>query len=223
MGWKLFSAAEASDVMFTAVKLGKTNFEQLSGSLFNVIPTAASLGVKFEDVAASLAALTAQGTPTSVATTQLRAAFVEASKSGSKLDQALRELTGKSFPDLIAEGKTSQEIFLELRRATPEQEFRDLFSSVEASNAILGITSDTAQNVISDFGTLEDTLGATAKAAETMGDTLAVAEEKAIAATEAMQIQAGEALAPAKTEWFNLKAAVSEYFAEDLKNQKSNT
>src|SRR5690606_11670089 len=59
-GDEVVNAQQASDVMFTAVKLGKTNFEQLSASLFNVIPTAASLGVKFEDVAASLAALTAQ-------------------------------------------------------------------------------------------------------------------------------------------------------------------
>ena len=79
-GKEVIDAGTASDVMFQAVKLGKTNFEQLSTSLFNVVPTAASLGVSFEDVAANLAALTAQGTPTSVATTQLRQAFIEASK-----------------------------------------------------------------------------------------------------------------------------------------------
>ena len=106
-GKEVIDVTTASDVMFTAVKLGKTNFEQLSNSLFNVVPTAASLGVKFEDVAANLAALTAQGTPTSVATTQLRQAFVEASKAGTALDLALKDLTGKSFAQLIADGKTS--------------------------------------------------------------------------------------------------------------------
>lgn len=37
-GDDVLSAAEASDLMFTAVKLGKTDFTQLSASLFNVIP-----------------------------------------------------------------------------------------------------------------------------------------------------------------------------------------
>ena len=36
------NAAQASDQLFTAVKLGKTNADELSASLFNVIPTAAS-------------------------------------------------------------------------------------------------------------------------------------------------------------------------------------
>lgn len=215
-GDEVIDAATASDVMFTAVRLGKTNFEQLSSSLFNVIPTAASLGVTFTDVAANLAALTAQGTPTSVATTQLRQAFVEASKSGSKLDLALRELTGKGFADLIASGKTSSEIFLDLRGSMPEQEFRDLFGSVEAANAVLGITSDTAQGIIEDFGTVEDTLGATAAAAETMADSMEHLEARTAATTEALKIQAGEALSPLKREWLELRVATNDYLSEDL-------
>ncbi|KKK98079.1 hypothetical protein LCGC14_2646370, partial [marine sediment metagenome] len=70
-------AAEASDIMFTAVKLGKTDLGQLSKSLFQVNPIAAALGVKFGDVAASLAVLTAQGVPTSVAAVQVKGALAE--------------------------------------------------------------------------------------------------------------------------------------------------
>ena len=210
-GADVIDAAAASDVMFTAVRLGKTDFEQLSKSLFNVIPTAASLGVSFEDVAANLAALTAQGTPTSVATTQLRAAFVEAAKSGSKLDNALKELTGKSFPELVATGQSSSEIFTTLRDSMPEQDFRDLFSSVEASNAVLGITNDTAAGVIDSFGELEDTIGATAAAAETMAGTMEHLEQKAAAATEAFKIQAGESLSPLKKRYLETKIAIINY------------
>ncbi|MCA9974240.1 MAG: phage tail tape measure protein [Anaerolineales bacterium] len=215
-GDSVIDAATASDVMFTAVKLGKTDFEQLSKSLFNVVPTAASLGVTFTDVAANLAALTAQGTPTSVATTQLRAAFVEASKAGTKLDLALRDLTGKGFADLIADGKTSSQIFTELRESMPEQDFRDLFSSVEASNAVLGITNDTAAGIIETFGDVEDTLGATAEAAETMAQSMEHLEAQSLAATEALKIQTGEALEPLKRSWLELKIATADYFSDDL-------
>jgi len=216
-GASVIDAATASDVMFTAVKLGKTDFEQLSSSLFNVVPTAASLGVTFTDVAANLAALTAQGTPTSVATTQLRAAFVEASKAGSGLDKALRDLTGKGFADLIADGQTSSEIFSDLRQSMPEEEFRNLFSSVEASNAVLGLTNDTAKGIIDTFGTVEDTLGATAEAAETMAQSMEHLEAKTAAATEALKIQTGEALSPLKRAWLETKLGVSDYLSEDLR------
>jgi TP901 family phage tail tape measure protein len=206
-GDEVIDAATASDVMFTAVKLGKTDFEQLSASLFNVVPTAASLGVTFTDVAANLAALTAQGTPTSVATTQLRAAFVEASKSGTVLDKAIRDLTGKSFAELIASGKTSSQIFSELRQSMPEQDFRNLFSSVEASNAVMGLTNDTAAGIIDTFGTVEDTIGATAAAAETMAGSLEHLEARSEAATEAFKIQVGEGLTPLKQMYLETKIA----------------
>lgn len=195
-GSEVIDATTASDTMFTAVKLGKTDFEQLSSSLFNVVPTAASLGVSFDDVAASLAALTAQGTPTSVATTQLRAAFVEASKTGTKLDQALREMVGGSFAELIASGMTSTEIFNALRESMPEQEFKDLFGSVEAMNAVLGLTNNTAESIIGSFTDVE---GATAAAAETMKDTAAFVDGEFTASWEAFQIVIGDGTLPVMT------------------------
>ena len=167
-GTEMMSSARASDAMFTAVRLGKTSFEELSGSLFNVVPTAASLGVQFEDVTAALARMTAQGTPTSVATTQLRSALVEASKGGSKLDLALRDLTGKSFADLIKGGGNVGGIFNDLRTSMPEQEFKDLFGSVEAMNAALSITGPNFDDFQSALGEAAGSLGATDAAAETM-------------------------------------------------------
>jgi TP901 family phage tail tape measure protein len=220
-GTEVISVQQASDVMFTAVKLGKTDFEQLSASLFNVIPTAASLGVGFDDVAASLAALTAQGTPTSVATTQLRQAFIEASQSGTKLDRAIRQLHGDTFANLMKSGKSSVQVFSELRDSMPEQEFRDLFGSVEASNAVLGITNQTGLNIIETFGTTADTMGATAKAAAEMADSMQHMEDKAAASAEALRIETGKTLEPAQQGWLKLRTAVTDYLASDiaLRNQ----
>ncbi|HUW85457.1 MAG TPA: phage tail tape measure protein, partial [Methanoregula sp.] len=103
-GQDSLSATEATDQMFTAVKLGKTNFEELSRSLFNVIPTASSLGVKFGDVSASIAAMTAQGVPTKIATTQMRQALIELSKDGGETSETFQRLSGKTFKEFIAGG-----------------------------------------------------------------------------------------------------------------------
>lgn len=179
-GADVLSAAEAADIMFTGVRLGKTNFEELSASLFQVVPTAVSLGVSFEEVTGSLAALTAQGVPTSVATTNLRQAFVEASKSGTKLDAAIRELSGKGFGDLIKEGQTSQQIFEDLRQSMPEQDFRDLFSSIEAMNAILPLTGEGFDSAAAAIEEARNAAGATDAAFKTISETASFQFNKAI-------------------------------------------
>lgn len=195
-GADVVSAANASDIMFTAVRLGKTDFNQLSSSLFNVIPTAASLGVSFGDVSASLATLTGQGTPTSVATTQLRAALVEASKGGTKLDKAIQELTGFTFPELIEQGTSMPGVFQALRASMPEQEFKDLFGSVEAVNAVLGITGPNFEKTASAMEQMNSSAGATDAAFETMNTGIARTIERLRANFVTTLIRIGDALSP---------------------------
>lgn len=85
-------AQAVSDSLFTAVKGGKTTFSELSDSLFNVAPAAAAAGVSFQEVNAAIATLTAGGTPTSVATTQIRAALVGLQKPSKDLDAIFQKL-----------------------------------------------------------------------------------------------------------------------------------
>jgi TP901 family phage tail tape measure protein len=85
-------AALVSDSLFTAVKGGKTTFGELSASLFNVGPSAAAAGVSFQEVNAAIATLTAAGTPTSVATTQIRAALVGLQRPSEELDKIFQDL-----------------------------------------------------------------------------------------------------------------------------------
>lgn len=167
-GAEAMEAGRASDVMFTAVKLGKTDFEQLSASLFNVIPTAASLGVQFEEVAAALAVMTAQGTPTSVATTQLRQLFVEASKEGTNLEKAIRDLTGKGLTELTAEGQNVSTVLDMVRQSLGDEAFRNMFGSVEALNAALAITGPNAEGMAGAFDEMVNSAGATDAAFEEM-------------------------------------------------------
>lgn len=91
-GLEAEDAQRVSDAMFTAVKGGKTNFEELSGALFNVAPAAAAANVSMEEVNAAIATLTAGGTPTSVATTQIRAALDGLQKPSEDLDKIFQQL-----------------------------------------------------------------------------------------------------------------------------------
>ena len=98
-------AEQAADIMFATVKAGKTDFEQLSASLFNVAPLAAAANVKFEDVSAALATLTAQGTPTSVATTQIRSAIQAIINPSKEMKAVLADMT----EEMVKSGKLTGE------------------------------------------------------------------------------------------------------------------
>jgi len=66
-------AADVSDVLFMTVRRGKTTFAELAPSIGLVVSTAASAGVGFEELSASLAVLTRNGVRTENAVTAVNA------------------------------------------------------------------------------------------------------------------------------------------------------
>lgn len=195
-GDDVVSAAQASDLMFTAVRLGKTNFEELSASLSNVTPIASGLGVKFEDVSAGLAALTAKGTPTAQATTQLRSLFVDLSKAGGKTAKVFEGMAGKTFQEFIAGGGSTSDALDIMRQAAEKSgvQIQDLFGSVEAGSAALSLAADStfAENI----DAMGESAGATQAAFDQMMTGLGPVFDKVKAGIAVFLIDVGEKLAP---------------------------
>lgn len=198
-GTENLSAAQASDQMFTAVKLGKTTFGELASSLFNVIPTAVNAGVSFGDITAAIATMTASGTPTSVATTQMRQALVELADSGSQVGETFQEIAGKSFKDFIAEGHNTSEAMniLDEHARNSGLSIDQLFSSVEAGNAAAQLTGGHAKTFADDIAAMGASAGATEEAYGKMTDTFKHKTELLSAAWEDVKLDSGEALAEA--------------------------
>ena len=196
-GTENISAAEASDQMFTAVKLGKTTFGDLAGSLYNVIPTAVNAGISFGDVTAAIATMTAAGTPTSVATTQIRQALVELSDTGTDVGETFQSIAGKSFKEFIAEGHNTSEALKLLDTHAKESglSIDQLFSSVEAGAAATGLTGINADVFTNDIEAMKSSAGATEEAYEKMTDTFQHKKDLMAAAIEDVKIDSGEALA----------------------------
>lgn len=197
-GSDVIDAGQASDLMFTAVRLGKTTFDELAASLFQVNPTAAALGVQFGDVTGALAGMTAQGVPTSVATTQLRQLLVELSKDGGKAASMFQDLSGQTFANFIATGGNMADA-LELMQggaADMGVGIQDLFGSVEAGNAALALSGPNLEGYRANIEAMAGSAGATAAAYDQMdgGIGRAVERLKAFGATALLQI--GEALEP---------------------------
>lgn len=195
-GEDVIGASEASDQMFTAVRLGKTNFEELSSSLFNVVPTASALGVQFGDVTAALATMTAQGVPTSVATTQLRQLFVELSKSGSDASDAFIDIAGKPFSQFVSEGGNVAEALEIMQTAAGNNEvaLQDMFGSVEAGSAALALTG--SDSFIENIDEMAGSAGATEAAYEQMDQGLSRTWDRIKATFVTALTDIGERLAP---------------------------
>lgn len=197
-GSDVISSQRASDLMFTTVRLGKTTFDELSASLFNVLPTASATSVGFEQISAALASITLQGTPTSVATTQLRQMLVELSKDGSGVAEVFERISGQSFKDFMSSGGSLETVLFRLGVEAKNQgkSLSDLFSSVEAGNAALALTGPGAEAFASALSEMADSAGATQAAYDQMNQGLDRSLENMGAAWSVFVTTLGEDLAP---------------------------
>lgn len=215
-GAENISAAQASDLMFTAVRLGKTTFEELSASLFQVNPVAASLGVSFDQVTAALATMTAQGVPTSVATTQLRQMLVELSDSGGELGRTFADLSGQSFTDFVASGGTVQDALGLLQQHAQDSGvgLGELFGSVEAGQAALALTGANAETFASNLDAMGDSAGATEQAYDQMSEGMQFQLDRLKAAGAVFAVTFGASLASVAAPALELAADLMEAFGE---------
>lgn len=173
-GEEVIGATESSDMMFTAVRLGKTTFGELSGSLSNVTPTASALGLGFENLTAAIATMTSQGVSTSQSTTQLRQLLVELSKEGTVASGAFQEIANVGFAEFIDQGGNLQDALGVMQAAADENgvALQDMFSSVEAGSAALALAGPGAESFRDNLEEMANSAGATDAAFETMDEGL---------------------------------------------------
>jgi TP901 family phage tail tape measure protein len=160
-------ASLVSDQMFTAVKLGKTTFEEINAAIANVVPVAASAGVGFDQVSAGIATMTKQGIPTAQASTQMRQAIVELLKPGEDLAKMM-EKAGIANGAMALKTLGLQGTLQKLQVATSEngKTMTQVFSSVEAGSAALALTGENAAMAASDLDAMGSAAGAMGKAFE---------------------------------------------------------
>lgn len=163
-------------VLIQTQNKGITTVGELGASLAQVTPTAAAFGVSFEQVGASLAGMTAQGTPTAQATTQLNSLIAELGKNGTIAANNLlkaaegTEYAGMSFNEMMDAGLTLNDVLDMMQGLADENNVAmvDMFSSIEAGKAAMSINNSdfvgnleamaTSADVVGEaFGTMSDT------------------------------------------------------------------
>lgn len=194
---------EASDVqavadsMFATVQGGKTNFAQLSDALFNVAPAAAALGVSFQEVNAAIATLTASGTPTSVATTQIRAALVGLTRPSKEMDEIFGSLGFKSAQAAIEQKGLKFALEAVAKEAGGDVgKLQQLLGSVEAVAAVNVLAGTGAGKFSDELERQKNSAGAAQTAYEEMEKSTSRQFERLKVNFQNASIVVGNALLP---------------------------
>lgn len=175
-------AAKVADILLMTQNKGKTTVDELASSIAQVTPTAAAMNVEFEQVAAALATMTAQGVPTAQATTMLNTMLSELGKSGQQANENLMaaaegtEYAGMSFQEMMEKGVPLNEV-LDMMSDYAEANGKsliDMFGSVEAGKAALQMAGQNADTYTKNLEAMKDAEGAAAEAAEKMNGTFGV-------------------------------------------------
>lgn len=150
-GDKAYDVTKIHDIFVTTQNKGKILVDELAQSIGNVIPTAQAANINIDQLGAAYAILTNQGQGAQRATTNLNAMIQELSLNGTKANNIIRQSTGQSFKELMANGKNVKEMLVLIQEAAQKSglELSDMFGSVSAQKAAEAI-------IKSDFAGMRD-------------------------------------------------------------------
>jgi TP901 family phage tail tape measure protein len=198
------SAGEAESVtddLMSTVRLGKTRLPELASSIGRVVPVSSELGISFDEVAASIATLTAQGQSTDEAVTAVRQAMVELMKPTKDATRLINEMGFESGRALVkAEGFGGAIQRLRERAEATDTPFSDVFNNVRAMQAVFPLAGQAADTFNENLATMQDNAGATDEAFRKMADTAEFRFQQAIQSLNSSLATTGEDLLPTVTE-----------------------
>ena len=191
------SAGQAADIMFATVRGGKTTFDELSSFLFQAAPLAAAAGVSFQEVSAGLATLTAQGVPTRVASTQVRAAIQGLLRPSDELTQIFQDAGHASAESAVRQIGFAEAIEI-VRDATGGNigQLTLLLGSIEAVQGALGVTGPQAETFARHLDNITNSTGAADEAFQLMNDGIEQARARLHETFNALVITVGQELIP---------------------------
>lgn len=165
-GMEASEVSRVSDILINTQNRGKTTVAELSSSMGKIIPTANSMNVSLEQVSAGYSIMTAKGIATAETTTYMNSMLNELGKSGTDVSDALKEKTGKSFQELMADGNSLGDVLQILTDYANDTGvgFNDLWGSSEAGKAAITLLSDGVGAFNDEVQSMSDSVGATSDA-----------------------------------------------------------
>ena len=158
-------ARKTSDLAFMTVKLGQTTFPELASSIGRVVPLAATLGVKVEELFAGFATLTGITGDTAEVSTQLAAILRAMIKPTTDMREAIHRL-GYTSADAMLKDLGLVGALKKLVGTTDgsKEAIARLFGRAEALTAVFALLGSQSETFKQKLEALKNSAGATEQA-----------------------------------------------------------
>lgn len=197
------SAAEASDLLISAVQLGQGEASDFAQSLGRVIPVAANMGVELDEVLAVVAALTTGGLEATQATTGLLGIFNQLLSPSKAAEETLAQL-GLTIGDVVQSLRDNGFIETLTILADKLQDnpllARTIFDETRGLNAFLSAFANNGQKTIDILTTMRKQGGELNKQYEIASKTFANQAQILKNRLNRALIEIGSAVLPAVNE-----------------------
>lgn len=197
-GSENLSAAQAADILTTAVREGKAEASEFAESLGKVLPLAVEMGVTFDQVGATIAAMTRTGTDANEASTALRGILSSMIKPSQQAEKALEGMGSSSaeFRKIIKEDGliVALEKLRTLTGAYGEDMMAQVIPNIRALTGVLDLMGSNASDNIKIFDVLKNSTGALDHAFATASQTADFKYKQALTRSKTVMIQLGESV-----------------------------
>lgn len=167
-GMEAEDAEKISDVLIQTQNDGKTTVNELAASMGQVIPTASALGVNLENLSTAYILMTKQGINTANSTTYINGMLNELADSGSTVAGILKNQTGKTFGELMSEGKSLGDILSILNDSVSgnSEQFLNLWGNMRAGKGALALINGGTESFNEALEKVKNSSGNTITAVE---------------------------------------------------------
>ena len=197
-GMEAEEVSKVSDMLVQTQNKGKVSVGELSSVMGKIIPTANANNVALEQLCAGYAIMTSKGIAAAETTTYMNSMLNELSKSGTTAEKTLRATTGKSFKELMTDGKSLGEVIQILQQEAEKsgKSLNDMFGSAEAGKAAVSLLSGGVEGFNEQVAGMVDSVGATEEAFAKMDQTTEAKMQKAKNSIANLGIVLGQNLLP---------------------------
>ncbi len=199
-GRETTDATKVAESFYTAQQYGKTTVGELASNVGKVAPIAKAAGVSFDELLATMSALTLGGLKTDEATTALRGALSSLIKPSKEAEETLQSLgVPYGMMQIRQKGlRYTLEKLNEAQKKHPEL-MAQAIPNVKAFTAVMALSSDKLEivdNIMTDIGKNMQSGNGLMSAFKNMGKTGSATMAKVSGEMTAAMIELGEVLAP---------------------------
>jgi TP901 family phage tail tape measure protein len=187
------SAQKTLDVLVAAVREGKGEATDFAKQMGEVLPVASRMGVGFDQVAASMSAMTLTGTSVSESATYMRQILMTLLDPAAGVQSALLNMgiSGRKMRQVIREEGLLSALMLlnDSFKMYGESMAGKVFPNVRALTGVLSLMGDRLEANQMLFGEVTNSMGDFNKAVEAAQKTLAFAYNQALASVKTSMIE----------------------------------